>query len=162
MNIGQAVQLSKGLAKQYRAVLALAEVMEGVADLETARDKALHSAKEASDELEKIKYEFTQKEANLKRIKNEIRSIESTHAKTSEEASKKLSMMLAEASHEAKDIVKEAKKEASLISLNVKNDFEVHMEEMKELDDKIQEKEEHLSKIKKSLARIDASWKSGA
>ncbi len=159
MNAGQAAQLSKGLAKQYRGVLALAEAMEEIGDLEVARDKALHSTKEASDALSKVKYEVEQKEANLKRIRNDLRSIERNHAKSSEEVSKKMSKMVASATNEAKDIIGKAKTEAYIISSDMQISRSAHIEEMKELDDKIQEKEEHLHKIKASLAKINASWK---
>ncbi len=159
MNAGQAAQLSKGLAKQYRAVLALAEAMEEIGSLETARDKALYNTKEATDALSKVKYEVEQKEANLKRIKNEIRSIDRAHAKASEEASKRMSLLAEEAAFKASEIVNNATRESDFRMLEMKKNVKVHMEEMEGLDEEIQKKEEHLHKIKKSLARIDASWK---
>ena len=159
MNAGQAAQLSKGLAKQYRAVLALAEAMEEIGSLETARDKALYNTKEATDALSKVKYEVEQKEANLKRIRNELRSIERNHAKASEEKSKEMSKMVKEATNEAKDIVGKAKTQAYIISSEMQISRSTHIEEMEMLDVEIQKKEEHLDKIKASLAKINASWK---
>ena len=159
MNAGQAAALSKGLAKQYRAVLALAEAMEEIGSLETARDKALYNTKEATDALSKVKYEVEQKEANLKRIRNELRIIESGHAKASEEKSKEMSKMVKEATNEAKDIVGKAKTEAYIISSDMQISRRSHIEEMEGLDVEIQKKEEHLHKIKASLAKINASWK---
>ena len=40
MNMSQAVQLFKGLEKQYRAVLAMGEVMEEIVNLEDMLDEA--------------------------------------------------------------------------------------------------------------------------
>lgn len=162
MNAGQAAQLSKGLAKQYRAVLALAEAMEEIGSLETARDKALYNTKEATDALSKVKYEVEQKEANLKNIRNELRSIESSHAKASEEKSKEMSKMVKEATNEAKDIVGKAKTQAYIISSEMQISRSTHIEEMEMLDVEIQKKEEHLSKVEKSLVRIfDSMEKKG-
>ena len=154
MNMSQAVQLTKGLAKQHRAVLAVAEVMEEIVNLEDMRDAARKQSKDAIQYTLEALAEKEQIEKAIKKAKDELKNIEDIHEEMVSEAHKEANGIVIEASHKAKDIVGKAKTEAYLISSEMAKDRNVHMEEMEGLNKDIQEKEKHLNKIEASLVRI--------
>ena len=154
MNMGQAVQLTKGLAKQHRAVLAVAEVMEEIVNLEAMRDDALKQCKESVAAKKNAASEKEQVEKALRNAKTAEKNMKKVYEEIAEKAHKQASIIVIEASNEAKDIVGKAKTEAYLISSDMANDLKVHREEMEGLNKEIQEKEKHLDKIEKSLSRI--------
>lgn len=154
MNMGQAVQLSKGLAKQYRAVLAVAEAMEEIVNLEDVRKSASKRAEAMKEMKEKTVIEQEKALSTLHKINREIGDVEHVREDMLDEANKRANIIITEADNEAERIVEKAKKEANLTSSHMTNDMRLHMEEMEELNKEIQEKEEHINKIKKSLVRI--------
>ena len=154
MNMSQAVQLCKGLAKQHRAVLAVAEVMEEIVNLEDVRDAARKQSKEAIQYTLEALAEKEQIEKAIKKAKDELKNIEDIHEEMVSEAHKEANIIMARASSSADGVMKNAMKDADLISFSMANDLKVHREEMQELDREIQEKEAHLNKIKASLVRI--------
>ena len=154
MNMSQAVQLCKGLAKQHRAVLAVAEVMEEIINLEDMRDAVLKQSEEVANSSEQATAELNKILLSLNKAKEELKSIEDIHEEMVGEAHKEANGIVTEASHKAKDIVGKAKIEAYLISSEMANDRNVHKEEMRELNKEIQEKTSHLNKIEASLIRI--------
>ena len=154
MNMSQAVQLCKGLAKQHRAVLAVAEVMEEIVNLEDMRDEALKQCKEIVAAKKNAVSEKEQVEKSLYNIKEEIVNVEHIRKEMLDKAHLEASIVVTQGANKAEDIIRKAKEKAYLVSSSMVNDRNIHMEEMEEIVKEIQEKEEHLDKIKKSLVRI--------
>lgn len=119
MNMGQAAELSKGLAKAYRAVLAQAEVMEKIASLDDDRDRAIRekddavkakdvAAKEKQIVDDKLKGVLKEEQDAIAVAKDKIEEAnifaENIHRNTLSEHKK----LIKEAVDEAKRILKDA------------------------------------------------------
>jgi len=154
MNMSQAVQLSKGLAKQHRAVLAVAEVMEEIVNLEAMRDEALKQCKESVAAKKNAESEKEQVEKDLRNAKEKEKLSKMLREDVIGKAHKDANIIIIEASDKAKKIMEEAHKQAHFASEDIKRYRNVHTEEMEKFDKEIQEKEVHLHKIKTSLARL--------
>ena len=150
----QAVELSKGLAKQYRAVLAQAKVMEEIVNLEDMRDEALKKCKESVAAKKNAESEKEQVENALLNTKLKEKNMKKELEEITEKAYKEANIIVKEASDKAKKIVEEANKQSHFVSEDIKRYRNAHTEEMEEFDKEIQEKEVHLHKIKTSLVRI--------
>lgn len=154
MNMKQAVQLHKGLEKQYRAVLAMGEVMEEVVNLEDMRDEAKKETEKERKKRDFSRAETLKADNACVSARIEKDNLDVFNKKEIEKTKKEVSSLLIEAKQKAYSIIQEAQKEADKTKKEVydfKKDF---VFKTVELDKKIQEKEEHLDKIKKSLVRI--------
>ena len=154
MNMSQAVQLCKGYAKQHRAVLAVAEVMEEIVNLEDMREEVLKQCKESVAAKKNAESEKEQVEKVLSNAKEKVENIKMLCEDMLGKANKDANIIIIEASDKAKKIMEEANKHAHFISEDIKRYRDIHTKEMEEFDKEIQEKEVHLHKIKTSLVRI--------
>lgn len=76
MNIGQAVQLCKGYAKQHRAVLAVADVLEGLDDLDVEKRRFMSRIKELNDDHKKYTDETNMALHKLQETKKKLANSE--------------------------------------------------------------------------------------
>lgn len=147
MNMSQAVQLCKGHAKQHRAVLAIAEVMEEIVNLEDMRDEALKQCKESVAAKKNAASEKEQVELSLLNASLREKNMKKVYEEISEKAHKQANIIIIEASDKAKEIVEKANETVALVTSNMRDDRDAHMEVMEGLDKEIYQKEEHLNKV---------------
>ncbi len=145
MNMGQAAQLSKGLAKQYRAVLAQAEAMEGIASLDDERDRAMREAKDAVEAKDVAIKNKKEAEKEFKKVVANKEMIELISKKKLEDVSQ-----------HSYDIIEKAKKDSNerINSAKASIDFLI-----KEQDKEISFHKDNMEKLNKEKADLASAIK---
>ncbi len=131
MNIRQAVELTKGLAKSYRAVLAVSDALDKIDNLEIREKKLFASIEKLKDQrseaqtlLDATNYDL--QEAASARNKA-IRDADAIISKADETYAK----LVSDSEKVAANIIQEAETKQEAIANKVSRDFEEHDSRMK-------------------------------
>ncbi|KKN58448.1 hypothetical protein LCGC14_0551800 [marine sediment metagenome] len=157
-DLSQAVALVKGLGKQYRAVLAVSKALEGINNLDLAREKAERTTKDAIQAAAAAEAERIEVEKELDEANEALGFARSEAKKVLADGDAKARKAFQDAVAKGDKVIQEAKDKQEAIADKVSRDTKEHdlkMKRFKAFEDVAQAKldaiQEEIDALKKRL-----------
>lgn len=154
MELNEAAERSRELAKSFRALLAVGDAIRRINDLDIATSSAQAMAKRAGDDLRKVQTELKQAQERMTAMTSTLEALREQTEKEKAEYAALAKKMRDEAENEAVRIRRQAEVQAERIEREAAARVEVALSGLAETQRQEQESRDSLLRLKEQLAAL--------